>query len=116
MWAQEETRACLQAGVSSAPLEISPTSNAILSRLLPPGDLPVVVVGGGAPLCGDSLAGASTVLRPHHAAVANAVGAAICQVSDVTVPGWPMLVGAAIGLVSAERSSSFAAAQRVCWI
>ena len=42
----------------------------------------MIVVGGGAPLCDDSLAGASTVLRPQHGAVANAVGAAICQVSS----------------------------------
>lgn len=42
----------------------------------------MVAVGGGAPLCGDSLAGASSVVRPRHAAVANAVGAAIAQVGD----------------------------------
>ena len=42
--------------------------------------MPVIVVGGGAPLSGASLAGASQVLLPHHAAVANAVGAAIPQV------------------------------------
>lgn len=41
----------------------------------------MVVVGGGAPLCGDSLAGASAVVRPQHAAVANAVGAAVAQVA-----------------------------------
>ncbi len=45
------------------------------------GDVPVVVVGGGAPLCGATLAGASCVLRPAHASVANAVGAAIAQVT-----------------------------------
>ena len=36
--------------------------------------------GGGAALCGDRLRGASRVLRPDHAAVANAVGAAVPQV------------------------------------
>ena len=41
----------------------------------------MIVVGGGAQLCGDRLAGASRLVRPHHAAVANAVGAAIAQVS-----------------------------------
>lgn len=45
------------------------------------GDIPLVVVGGAAQLCGDSLRGASSVVRPQHAAVANAVGAAIAQVS-----------------------------------
>ena len=42
--------------------------------------VPVVLVGGGSILLGDSLAGASTVLRPPHAEVANAIGAAIAQV------------------------------------
>ncbi len=45
------------------------------------GDVPVVLVGGGSILVGDSLAGASHVLRPQHADVANAIGAAIAQVS-----------------------------------
>lgn len=43
--------------------------------------IPVVIVGGGAILAGDMVAGASQVLRPQHAAVANAVGAAMAQVS-----------------------------------
>ena len=43
-------------------------------------DVPVVLVGGGSVLLGDSLAGASRVLRPEHAGVANAIGAAIAQV------------------------------------
>jgi N-methylhydantoinase A/oxoprolinase/acetone carboxylase beta subunit len=42
---------------------------------------PLVVVGGGSILVGDELAGASKVLRPDHYQVANAVGAAIAQVS-----------------------------------
>ncbi len=44
-------------------------------------DVPVIVVGGAAALCGDYLAGASAVIRPEHADVANAVGAAIPQVN-----------------------------------
>ncbi len=44
-------------------------------------DVPVALVGGGNILVGDSLAGASRVLRPEHAGVANAIGAAIAQVS-----------------------------------
>ena len=43
-------------------------------------DVPVVLVGGGSVLLGDSLSGASIVLRPEHAGVANAIGAAIAQV------------------------------------
>ena len=44
------------------------------------GNIPVVLVGGGSILLGDSLGGASAVLRPQHADVANAIGAAIAQV------------------------------------
>ncbi len=44
------------------------------------GAVPVVVVGGGSILLGDRLAGASTVIKPDHFAVANAIGAAIGQV------------------------------------
>lgn len=43
--------------------------------------LPVVVVGGGSVLLPDRLAGASVVIKPDHFAVANAIGAAIAQVS-----------------------------------
>jgi N-methylhydantoinase A/oxoprolinase/acetone carboxylase beta subunit len=42
--------------------------------------IPVVVVGGGSILLGDSLPGASEVVKPEHFAVANALGAAIAQV------------------------------------
>ncbi|CAK0783618.1 hypothetical protein CVIRNUC_006817 [Coccomyxa viridis] len=47
-------------------------------------DVPVIVVGGGAVLCADALPGASAVHRPEHADVANAIGAAIPQVSGVS--------------------------------
>jgi N-methylhydantoinase A/oxoprolinase/acetone carboxylase beta subunit len=43
--------------------------------------VPLLAVGGGAFLVPDRLPGISAVLRPAHAAVANAVGAAIAQVS-----------------------------------
>lgn len=43
--------------------------------------LPIVLVGGGSVLLGDSLPGARGVHRPEHYEVANAVGAAIAQVS-----------------------------------
>ncbi|QDX27532.1 hydantoinase/oxoprolinase family protein [Sphingomonas suaedae] len=44
------------------------------------GDATVLAVGGGNFLIGDALKGAARVIRPPHAAVANAVGAAIAQV------------------------------------
>jgi len=43
--------------------------------------VPVVLVGGGVILVDSGLAGATEVLRPEHAGCANAVGAAIAQVS-----------------------------------
>ncbi|KAL3151690.1 hypothetical protein ABBQ38_012674 [Trebouxia sp. C0009 RCD-2024] len=48
--------------------------------------MPVIVVGGGAGLCGDALEGAACIVKPPHADIANAVGAAIPQVSG-TVDG-----------------------------
>lgn len=46
-----------------------------------PGPVPVVVVGGGSVLVPNHLEGASEVVRPPYATVANAIGAAIAQVS-----------------------------------
>ena len=43
--------------------------------------VPVVAVGGGAPLVPELLPGSSEVLRPEHSDVANAIGAAIATVS-----------------------------------
>jgi N-methylhydantoinase A/oxoprolinase/acetone carboxylase beta subunit len=45
-----------------------------------PDPIPVVLVGGGSILVDDAIPGASTVTRPPHAAVANAIGAALSQV------------------------------------
>lgn len=45
------------------------------------GDVPVVAVGGGSILVPDVLNGASKVLKPRYFEVANAIGAAIAQVS-----------------------------------
>lgn len=44
------------------------------------GDVPVVLVGGGSALLPDRLRGADRVVRPDHAQVANAIGAALAQV------------------------------------
>ncbi|KAF5007701.1 hypothetical protein FDECE_5949 [Fusarium decemcellulare] len=46
-----------------------------------PEDIPVVLVGGGAVIAPDSLAGASRVVKPNWSGVANAIGAATARVS-----------------------------------
>ncbi|OLN92245.1 Hydantoin utilization protein A 1 [Colletotrichum chlorophyti] len=46
-----------------------------------PNDIPVLLVGGGAVIAPDELRGASKVLKPEWAGVANAIGAAIARVS-----------------------------------
>lgn len=48
-----------------------------------PEDIPVVLVGGGAVIAPDSLAGASRVIKPNWSGVANAIGAATARVSGV---------------------------------
>ncbi|KAH8196869.1 hypothetical protein TruAng_008951 [Truncatella angustata] len=48
-----------------------------------PEDIPVILVGGGAIIAPTGLQGASKVLKPKHAEVANAIGAAIARVSAV---------------------------------
>jgi N-methylhydantoinase A/oxoprolinase/acetone carboxylase beta subunit len=45
------------------------------------GDIPVVLVGGGSILINRPLTGASEVVKPDHFEAANAVGAAIAQIS-----------------------------------
>ena len=44
-------------------------------------DVPVIAVGGGSVLVPDDLHGAASVVKPEHHEVANAIGAAIAQVS-----------------------------------
>ena len=44
-------------------------------------DMPVVIVGGGSILLPENMKGASEVVRPDHFDVANAIGAAISQIS-----------------------------------
>ncbi|KAI8263469.1 putative D-/L-hydantoinase subunit A [Colletotrichum sp. SAR 10_77] len=46
-----------------------------------PNDIPVLLVGGGAVIAPNELRGASKVLKPEWAGVANAIGAAIARVS-----------------------------------
>jgi N-methylhydantoinase A/oxoprolinase/acetone carboxylase beta subunit len=54
--------------------------NAVERARLSPEPLPVIVVGGGSILVDDKI-GELAVIKPNHFAVANAVGAAIAQVS-----------------------------------
>lgn len=48
-----------------------------------PEDLPVLLVGGGVVVAPDKLKGASQVIKPQWAGVANAIGAAMARVSAV---------------------------------
>ncbi|SPO05582.1 related to D-amino acid hydantoin hydrolase (hydantoinase) [Cephalotrichum gorgonifer] len=48
-----------------------------------PEDIPVMLVGGGAIIAPDTLAGASRVVKPKWSGVANAIGAATARVSGV---------------------------------
>ena len=67
--------------VERAMAEIQERVETAVDRVkLSSGDVPVALVGGGSILLGDRLAGASRVVRPEHAGVANAIGAAIAQV------------------------------------
>ena len=55
------------------------------------GDVPLLAVGGGAFLVPDDLPGVSELIRVEHGGVANAVGAAIAQISgetDQVFQGW----------------------------
>ncbi|MDW8058887.1 MAG: hydantoinase/oxoprolinase family protein [Thermomicrobium sp.] len=65
--------------------------------------VPVVVVGGGHILVPDQLEGASEVIRPPSAAVANAIGAAIAQVSGE--------IDRIVSLEAQTRESALAAAE-----
>ena len=46
-----------------------------------PAAVPVIAVGGGSVLLGQPLAGASKLVKPEHFEAANAIGAAIAQIS-----------------------------------
>ncbi len=78
-----ELVARLDKGVIREGLEVIRTSVAVaLDRMKTSAEpVPVVVVGGGSIVVGDDIPGASEVIRPPHHAVANAVGAAIADVS-----------------------------------
>jgi N-methylhydantoinase A/oxoprolinase/acetone carboxylase beta subunit len=46
-----------------------------------PDDIPMILVGGGSVIVSETPKGVSEMLHPEHAGVANAIGAAIGQVS-----------------------------------
>ena len=67
--------------VTKAMADITRRAETAIDRVkLSHDDVPVVLVGGGSILLRDGLSGASEVLRPANAGVANAIGAAIAQV------------------------------------
>jgi hypothetical protein len=75
------------------------------------GDMPLVAVGGGAFLVPGRLAGVSRVIRVAHGEHANAVGAAIAQVSGETDQIYRDLDrGAAIAMAEAQARARAVAA------
>ena len=72
------------------------------------GDIPLIVVGGGSVLIAEDVPGISKVLRPDHYDVANAVGAAIAQISG----RWDEVVSLAPGRDEAIASACAQATAR----
>ncbi|KRF29845.1 hydantoinase/oxoprolinase N-terminal domain-containing protein [Phycicoccus sp. Soil802] len=72
------------------------------------GDTPLVVVGGGSVLIPESLEGVSRIHRPEHYDVANAIGAAIAQVSG----RWDEVVSLSNGRAEAISAASAQATAR----
>ncbi len=71
--------------VSTAKARMSEMLNLGIEKMKPSSDpLPVILVGGGAILVTEKLDTASEMLRPEHAGVANAIGAAIAQIGGET--------------------------------
>ncbi len=71
--------------VRTASRQIAAMLNLGIEKMKPSSDpLPVVLVGGGAVLVTEQLVAASEMLRPEHAGVANAIGAAIAQIGGET--------------------------------
>lgn len=72
------------------------------------GDVPLIVVGGGSVLIPDKLPGISKVLRPPHYDVANAIGAAIAQISG----RWDEVISLTNGREQAIRAAGEQATAR----
>jgi N-methylhydantoinase A/oxoprolinase/acetone carboxylase beta subunit len=69
------------ATIAQAKKTIAGMLNDAIERMKTSSDpVPVVLVGGGSVLITEPIAAASEVLRPEHAQVANAIGAAIAQI------------------------------------
>jgi N-methylhydantoinase A/oxoprolinase/acetone carboxylase beta subunit len=71
-----------------------------------PHPMPLVLVGGGSVLIGQSLSGTSAVLRPRHAEVANAIGAAISLVSGRVDRLYDLGAGGREGALAAARQEA----------
>ncbi len=71
--------------VARATQQMTHMLNLGIEKMKPSSDpLPVILVGGGAVLVTEKLAAASEMMRPEHAGVANAIGAAIAQIGGET--------------------------------
>ncbi|MDJ0751656.1 MAG: hydantoinase/oxoprolinase family protein [Woeseiaceae bacterium] len=71
--------------VATAKARMLEMLNLGIEKMKPSSDpLPVILVGGGSILVTDKLDTASEMLRPEHAGVANAIGAAIAQIGGET--------------------------------
>ena len=71
--------------VATAKARMTKMLNLGIEKMKPSSDpLPVILVGGGAILVTEMLDAASEMLRPEHAGVANAIGAAIAQIGGET--------------------------------
>lgn len=71
--------------VARATQQMSQILNLGIEKMKPSSDpLPVILVGGGAVLVTEKLDAASEMMRPEHAGVANAIGAAIAQIGGET--------------------------------
>jgi N-methylhydantoinase A/oxoprolinase/acetone carboxylase beta subunit len=72
--------------------------------------MPLILVGGGHILVSRQLRGASEVLRPRYAEVANAVGAAIALVSGRVERMYDLAAGGRAGALAAAKNEAIAAA------
>jgi N-methylhydantoinase A/oxoprolinase/acetone carboxylase beta subunit len=83
--------------------------NAVERTRLSPEPLPVIVVGGGSILVKDKIGGLD-IVKPNHFAVANAVGAAIAQVSGEVDRVYALAeIGRAEALADAQAKATQAA-------